>query len=259
MPLVLKLIGQFRNNKTYQIRDSYEGTINITVLNNMFLFWGLNQRELENIKFITDSEQIQNPHKNFLVTIDEDRIVHVFSNIPEIKNKLVDVFMREGREVTTGERMFSSEQSNEVQIKHLTQRITPDPEISQPITITEQRTIPKLTKELIDTMNAKSVSMFSDPDFRALISIYIRKPELFGQLAQYVHTGNVVEESLMEQKTVDQLTSEELTNYQNLAEVINGFNLGLSNDIIMEKLIKYSGHINLTLRALLCNIAVSGK
>ena len=203
MPLILKYIGQFRDNKTYQIRDSFEGVVNIKILVDMFIFWGLNQRDIENIRFITDSEQIQNPYKNFPVTIDEDRIVHVFSNIPEIKNKLVDIFISEGREVSTGERMFHSEQSNEVQIKHLTQRITPDPEISQPITITEQRTIPKLTKELIDTMNAKSVSMFSDPDFRALISIYIRKPELFGQLAQYVNTGNVVEESLMEQKTVD--------------------------------------------------------
>jgi hypothetical protein len=106
-------------------------------------------------------------------------------------------------------------------------------------------------------MNHKSILLFSDPDFKLLVGIYLKKPELFSILAQYVQNGNIVEESLMSPKTINDLTNEELIKYQTRVEVINNLNLGISNDMIIEKLIKYSGHLNLTLRSILCDMAIN--
>jgi hypothetical protein len=255
MPLILKLIGQFRDRKNYQIRDSFEGSINIRLLNDLFIFWGLSDYEVEKLKFITDSEQIKNPDKTFLVSPVEEKIIFVFTPEPELRNKLVTLFMKEGREVAPS--ISAPETKNdELQIKHVTQSETIDQEICQSINTT-QVTIPILTEELIETMNHKSILLFSDPDFKLLVGIYLKKPELFSILAQYVQNGNIVEESLMSPKTINDLTNEELIKYQTRVEVINNLNLGISNDMIIEKLIKYSGHLNLTLRSILCDMAIN--
>lgn len=249
MPIVFKLIGQFKDNKMYQIKDPFEGQFNIKLLIELYTFWGLSPEEINRIKFITDSDQINHPDKNFLVKPDEDRVIFVFSADPELRNKLVELFIKEG-----GEYDAPDETKEE---PTPTQPLIVDPEICKPITSKDTDSIPKLTDELINTMNVKAVSLFSDPDFKSLISIYLRKPELFGTLAQYVQHGNIVEESLIPPKTMDELSDEELANYQSLADKINHLEIGVTNDIIINKLIKYSGHLNLALRSILYENATS--
>ena len=80
MPLVLRLIGQFQGRKTYEIKDSFEGPVNIQLLNELFIFWNLSQDDIDKIKFITDSEQIKNPDKNYSVKPNEDRVIFVFTS-----------------------------------------------------------------------------------------------------------------------------------------------------------------------------------
>lgn len=250
MPLILRLIGQFEGHKTYEIKDSFEGHINIKTLFELFTFWELSIDEINKVKFFIDAKQIKNPEENFNIKVDEDKIILVFTSDIEIRNKLFKIFIREGYEKT---------QSNTN-----SQPILPDPEICKPITrmsndfdkseiINED--IPKLTDELIDLINIKTVSLFADNDFKSLISIYLRRPELFGIMAQYVQNGNVLKESLGPIKTIEDLTDKEIEHYQCLANKINHLELNIPNAVIINKLIKFSGHLNLTLRSLLCDIA----
>lgn len=264
MPLVLKLIGQFQGRKTYEIRDSFEGPVNIKLLVELFTFWEISLEEIDRIKFITDSEQIKNPEKSFPVKADEDRIIFVFTSDIELRNKLAVLFMKEGHEITQPGQDTSQTQpqnssdSQQTGTNHQSQPVFPDPEICKPITVKEPEPAPKLTSELIDVMNVKSVSLFADADFKSLISVYLRRPELFGTLAHYVQNGNVLEESLCPVKTINELTDEEQTYYQSLADKINHLELGVTNEIIINKLIKFSGHLNLALRSILCDRAKSG-
>jgi len=251
MPLVLKLIGQFQGRNTYEIRDSFEGSVNIKLLVELFTFWGLSLEEIDRIKFITDSEQIKNPEKSFPVKADEDRIIFVFTSDIELRNKLALLFTKEGHEVAQHVQDTAKNQSQ-------TEPVFPDPEICKPITVKEPEPVPKLTSELIDVMNVKSVSLFADVDFKSLISIYLRRPELFGTLAHYVQNGNVIEESLCPVKTINELTDEEQIYYHSLADKINHLELGLTNENIINELIKFSGHLNLTLRSILCDRAKLG-
>lgn len=257
MPLVLKLIGQFQDRKTYEIRDSFEGPINIKLLTELFTFWDFSPDEIEKIKFITDSEQIKNPDKSFSVKIDEDRIIFVFTSDIDLRNKLARIFMKEGHgicqleDTKTKQEQSTAQSSSSLQF---IQPVFPDPEICKPITMKKPEPVPKLTSELIDLMNVKSVSLFADSDFKSLISIYLRRPELFGTIAQYVQNGNITEESLCNVKTIEDLTDEEMGHYQSLADKINHLEIGVTNDVIINRLIKYSGHLNLALRSILCDM-----
>ena len=255
MPLVLKLIGQFQGRKTYEIRDSFEGLVNIKLLNDLFIFWGLSSEDIEKIKLITDSEQIKNLEKSFPVKAYEDRIIFVFTSDIELRNKLVDIFMKEGQE--TSQIRESNQSTTITQPDDSNELVQPDSEICKPVTVTvsEDDSPPKLTSDLIDMMNIKSVSLFVDKDFKSLISIYLRRPELFGTLAHYVQNGNVHEQSLCHVKTIDELTDEELTHYKSLADKINHLEIGVTHEVIINKLIKFSGHINLALRSILCDMA----
>lgn len=245
MTLILKLIGQFENRKIYEIKDSFEGIINLKLLCELFVFWGITHDEVNKIKFISDSEQIKESSKDYYIESGKCIIIFVFTTDNELKHKLVKIFMKEGCEVS------QNSNTSQQNIKPA----SPDAEICKPITIKETSTVPKLSSELIDAVNAKSVSLFADPDFKNLISVYLRRPELFSTLASYVQHGNIIEESLGHIKTIDELSNKELEHYQKLADKINHLEIGVKNEVVMDRLIKMSGHLNLTLRSILCDNA----
>ncbi len=262
MPLVLKLVGFTQDNKYYQIRDPFEGPINLKLLHELFMHWNLSTEEIDKIKFITDSEQIKIPEKSFDVRADEDRLIFVFTADKDVRTKLLTIFMNEGSEVEKIQKPSEGSSANQTyqppsQVKP--ELTNPDPEICKPITTKQPDTIPQLTSDLIEVMNVKSVSLFSDPDFRNLVGIYMRKPELFGTLSQYIQNGNVIEESLIPVKTIDQLTPEELEHYNGLADKLKHLELGVSNEVIINKLIKFSGHLNLTVRSILCDSVLQNQ
>ena len=254
MPLVFKLVGYTADKKHYEIKDNFNGPINLKLLYELYKIWGLSDEEISNIKFITESEQIKNPEKSFLVKDDEDRVIFVFTSNTQIRQKLHEIFIKEGNEVQIINKPSTVYETPIV----CAQPATPDPEICTPVSqIVKHDPIPVLTSELIDTMNAKSVSLFSDPDFKILISIYMRKPELFSVIAKYVQNGNVIEESLGPVLTLDMLPDDVLANYKTLCLNIRNLGINYPDDVIMTRLIKYSGHLNLTVRSLLCEQAVN--
>lgn len=262
MPLVFKLVGYTADKKHYEIKDPFSGPINLKLLFELYKLWGLTDDEIANIKFITDSEQIKNPEKSFNVKDDEDRVIFVFTANAAIRQKLHDIFIREGCEIQIVAKTNNTDATNtntsSVTYPVYAQPATPDSEICQPITqVVKPDPIPVLTQEVVDTMNVKSVSLFADQDFRNLISIYIRKPELFSVVAKYIQNGNVIEESLGPVITTDMLSDDVLANYKKLAQEVKNLGITNSDEIIMSRLIKYSGHLNLTVRSLLCEQSVN--
>ena len=259
MPLVFKLVGYTADKKHYEIKDPFNGPINLKLLFELYKVWGLTEEEIGNIKFITDSEQIKNPEKSFLVKDDEDRVIFVFTSNATIRQKLHEIFIREGNEVQIGTKQTNSPSTtiHEAPVVYA-QPVNPDPEICTPITqVVKPDPIPVLAQEVVDTMNVKSVSLFADQDFRNLISIYMRKPELFAIVAKYVQNGNVIEESLGPTLTPDMLADDVLANYKKLCQEVKNLGIAYPDDVIMSRLIKYSGHLNLTVRSLLCEQAVN--
>jgi hypothetical protein len=245
MPLVLKLVGFSQDNKSYQIKDKFTGPFNLKLLHELFIHWNLTTDDIDKIKFITDSEQIKNPDKTFEIKEDEERLIFIFTSDRDVRTKLLNIFSSQGTEVNKDFKLDESP-------KPTLRLENADSEICKPLTQKKLDPIQQLTPDIIDLMNVKSVSLFSDPDFKNLISIYLRKPELFSTLSQYIQSGNVIEESLIPQKTIDQLTSDELEYYQQLADKLKHLELGVSKEVLINRLIFFSGHLNLTVRSILC-------
>lgn len=225
MPLTFKLVGFMIDRKSYEIKNSYKGDINLNAIYNLFIGLELTLEEVQQIKFIIDSEQIKDLTKIYNINSDEDHSIYLFVFDTVIRQKLQEIFKNHGT-------------INKEIDEPITQEI--------PIIIPEQ--IPILTLDIITKMNEKTLLLFSDPDFIILLSIYKRKPELFNLLSNYIQDNDINIESLLPIKSIDELTSEELSYYTELSLKIINLGFNISQEIIIEKLIKYSGHINLTIR-----------
>jgi hypothetical protein len=230
MPLKFKLVGQAPDNKYYEINDNFEGPITLRLLNELFQFHGLNAEEISKIRFITDSEQIKNPDKPYIVKQDEERVIFVFSPDIMLRTKLQQTFMNVG-----------SQSSQSEDKKQLTHNVSP--EIVKPIS-QNIKVEPIMTLEIIDSMNKKSVELFNNMDFKSLLSIYLKNPSMFSIFSKYVQHGDIVP---LEQ-TNHNYNEEE---YSKLVDKLEELNTGLSREELLKRLIQYSGHLNLTLRSIL--------
>ena len=97
----------------------------------------------------TDSEQIINSDKTFLVDSVEERIIFVFTSDNTVRQKLQQLFIKEGYEICQPTTIPTT-----IPIQF------PDPDICQPI-ISEQKELSLITPEIIESMNKKSVLLFS--------------------------------------------------------------------------------------------------
>ena len=99
-------------------------------------------------------------------------------------------------------------------------------------------------------MNEQTLILFSDPDFIILLNIYRKKPELFNLLSNYIQNNDIIIDSLINDKTLDQISDQEIEYYTNLSIKIMEIGINIPQNIIIEKLIKFSGHLNLTIRSI---------
>jgi len=238
MPIIIKLVGYLPDKQFYEIRDNFIGIFSIELIHKLLLMWKLTTDDINKIKFIMDSEHLKSYEQKIEVSATDIKIIFVFTQDHEVRSKLCTIFMHEGHVV----------QSSQDQPQETTEKKA-DPEICQAISIPEE-TKQKLTPELITEINSKAINLFQDNDFKKLIGIYINRPELFNTVLQYIQHGNIVKE-LKTHTTLDQLSDEQRNHYLKLLEQVRGLDLQVSDDLIMIKLIKYSGHLNLAVREIL--------
>jgi hypothetical protein len=234
MPIVFKLVGMSSEGKSYEIKDAYVGNITLKMLYDLFKSQGVTNEELDNIKFIIDTKQMQNFDQEYTIKQDESRTIFVFTNNEDIRKKLLMFFSKVGSEVG----------NHQPQVKNC--------ELLKPLTDIAPE-VPILTDEMINTMNQRTVKLFNDPDFIFLIKIIKTKPELLGTALQFVQHGTIVHEALHNVKTINDLEHDELEKYKTIALYFNQFELQFSEEDILKRLIKFNGIINLTLRSLLCD------
>ena len=220
MPLTFKLVGNNGNHDTIKIH--FEGILNIASIHNDFKNCGLSEDELNNIKFITDSDTIKDD-KSYTITKDEDRLVYVFSPNHEIRMKLSNIFQK------------ITEQKDRVEM---------DSGIIQPIV---ENPVVMPTEEDIATINKQTVKLMEDQDFTNLLDIYMRRPELFNTLSKFIQHGTIVKEFINVKQYRD-LSEEEITHYKTLASEMK---INIPEEIKIKQLIKYNGHTKLALRSIL--------
>lgn len=232
MSITYKLVGS-----QLQIRKEFEGFFNYNTLYHDAMQIGIDKEDFQKIKFITESEQIKDNDKIFQVDKDNERIIHVFSPDKSITDKLRDSFLTHG---SLKEQSSSHTNSK----KEDTQYVEIDEEITKPITVVKKEAV-QITNEIIETMNKKFVSLIEDPDFLALNSIYIRRPDMFKVFSQFVQHGTIIQESAFPSK---EHSEEEIQTFIELAKNIPDI---VPHEIKMKHIIKHNGHLNLAFRSIM--------
>jgi hypothetical protein len=263
MSLILKLVGT-NINKEYIIKYKCNGYINIDILINIFKNLKFTDNEISLIKFIKQGTQISN--QKYLISSEKEEYIFIFSTNEEIRIKLKNVFEKNQSELYELYEIHNNDDDEmEVNIVKLVDNILENNTTSELLndsdciivdenkneeiinnsqTMTEE-IVNNINEEIVNNINEETLILLKDSDFRILIDIYKRRPELFQKLLHYTHSGDIVY-NITETSNVN--------NYSEELEFINKLNLNFSEDKILEKLIKYKGHINLTLRSLLCEL-----
>ena len=119
--------------------------------------------------------------------------------------------------------------------------------LNEPLTnTTVKEEYENITEEILHDINEQSMGLFMDEDFRKLIKIYKTKPELFPIFNQYIQDAEVNESIL----SISDL-NENPEYYEKLTNHIEELNLGVSRQIIYNRIVKFKGHMNLVVRSLL--------
>ena len=247
MPIKFKLVGQTTNKKYYEITDDFAGPVNLNLLQDLFKFHGVSSEEIEKIRFITDSEQIKTSDKSYNVKPDEDRGIFVFTSEPEIRNKLQDIFMKNGKEVDVQQQKSPQQTPSQPGAQPASQPVA-QVEQFQPLSIKES-VEPVMTPEIIETMNKRTLELFSQPDFKILLNIFLTNPGIIRDFSKYVQHSDIVSNS--KEANWDELSAEKQTEYNMLADNLEKYHLGKPRELLLSRLVKYSGHLNLTLRSIL--------
>ncbi len=239
MPINYKFIAVDKHKKT-EIKHDQEiinNTINYEQVKNFFLDSGkehdINEDDLINTKFIINNSQNMslNEDENYPIDENETKVIFVFTVDKDTRAKLLELFSSKGY-IPEKKVNISEDKTNED---------IPSPEIVKPIPEDEI----KISDEIIRDSNKKTLELFSDNDFKTLLGIYKRNPDIFKTFSSYVCSGDVIInsfENLKEDK------------YEYEIEQIKSLNLSLSDQVIRDALVKNNGHLNLSLRFLLYNI-----
>jgi hypothetical protein len=293
MPLVFKLVGT-NINKEYIIKEEYTGNINIDILNKILISWNFINNEIEQIKFIRNGSQILKDNYLILSNIEEyififsnnekirEKLKNVFENYQlnlyknddyenlilndTISNILTDIHIISDDENHVSDDFHISDDENHIldkknhisddenkildkknlifdEEKHISDNKN---QISDKVNhmSDEEKHISDniITQDIINNINEETIILFRDPDFRILIDIYKRRPDLFQKLLQYTYSGDI------------EYNINKIDDYSLQLTKIKELNLNLSDEKINDKLKKYGGHLNLTLRALLCEL-----
>lgn len=233
--LIMSLILKFITKHVKPIDEMnipFTGELSLRKLMLSFISLGLTTSEVTDIKFIMNNTQLKSLDEIYMVNPEDQVKVYLLAHDPNVKNKLIDIF----------DKYSQAKKQDE-----LTQKGVKDEVIDVD---KEYKPEPKMDKTIIYNQNKLTIKLFNDSDFRTLLKIYLTKPELFNILQQYTQSGNIVDDN-KETKTIDQLSEQEIIEYNEQLQYLKSLNLNISDDIIIKNLIKYDGHLNLTLRSLL--------
>lgn len=251
MPVLFKLVGTV-NNKTLEIKKNVSGNMRLSDIHSLFEIFGMGIDDFEHIRFVANSETIKNNEKIYQVTDETNLVIFVFTANKDIKNKLGDVFSKNAtneEEKPSGESRplvgTVNDSSTLTKLSKISEEV--DPELTKSIEDKEVEKVPELSEEHINMMNEKTLKLFESSDFKNLIKIYYTNPDILKLFFNFVSHGDIVK------MTIPKM--EDSTDFKEKIQMIKGLGVDEKDEVIQDALQMFNGHLNLTLRLLLCKKA----
>lgn len=223
MPIIFKLVGNIKL-KVLEIKYNINGIVRLSSIISIFKNYGIPAENFEHIKFIVESEQLNNNSKFFEVSDNYNLIVFIFTSKKDINDKLIDI--------------FSKNNISDID----------DEEITKSIVDKIEEEIPELSQDIINSNNTKTLELFENPNFKHLVKIYFNEPNIFKTFLQFISHGDITNMTIP--------ISNQEKDYSVEIEHIKSLGITESDEVILHFLKKYNGHINLSLRAFLCQKAM---
>jgi hypothetical protein len=238
MPIIFKPVGTSGPRKL-EIRNDTIGPITLTDIEAIFNAYGINEEEMENIKFVANSETIKSKEKVYEITKEENLTIFVFSAARQLKEKLDDIFIKhstfESHDLPVATIVPATKN-----IDSFLQRVIDTPVIEE--------VTPTLDDETVKSINEKTSKLFDNDDFKELVRIYYTNQGIMKTFLNFIVHGDIVKINIPE--SVDTKT------YSNEVAILKQLGITESDENIIKCLSNFNGHLNLTLRALLVRKAV---
>ena len=259
MPITFKLVGNVKS-KVLEIKRDMIGIVKLSSMVSMFEIYGIPSESFEHIRFVAESETLKNDSKFFQVSNDNNLIVFVFTANKEVKEKLIEVFLKNATNlediptatiVETQSRPLIGTVSDSNNLSRANRDNGPvDEELTKPVVDKVQEEItPELSQEVIDGVNEKTAKLFENTDFKHLVRIYYSNPDVIKTFLSFVSHGDIAK------MTIPTMTEEK--NYSSEIGLLKSLGICESEEVIGQILHTFNGHLNLSLRVLLCRKAVN--
>lgn len=233
MPVIFKPVGMTDLNGV-EIHEDLPNTFKLADIENIFAKYGLTAEDFNTIKFIDKHTTIKKDEEK---TYSNTVTILVFSVLKTTKDKLEIIFKQKGKKTDPDISTLIEEDQ------------VVDPFIQKPLDKAEPKQDFILDDNFVKAMNMKTVELFNDEDFQHLIRIYSTKKHLYKTLNQYVSHGTIVKINIPKSEVID-LYEEEISQLRKVG-------ITESDETIRQVLSNFNGHLNLSLRDLLCKKAVS--
>lgn len=260
MPITYKLVGNV-NSKVLEIKRDIIGIVKLSHMVSMFLAYGMQSEYFEHIRFVAESETLKDDSRFFQVSNDNNLIVFVFTANKDVKQKLIDIFLKNATnmediptatDVETSSKPLIGTVVDSNTLSKLNRDNGPvDEELTKPIVdkvVVEEKT-PELTKDLIEAMNAKTAKLFENKDFKHLVRIYYSNPDVIKTFLSFVSHGDIAKMTIP--------TMSEEKDYSMEITMLRSLGITESEEVIGQVLKAFNGHLNLSLRVLLCRKAIN--
>ena len=233
MPIIFKLIGNIKL-KVLEIKYDINEIVRLSSIISIFKNYGIPSENFEHIKFIVESEHLNNDSKFFEVSDNYNLIVFIFTSKKEINDKLIKIFSK----------------NNHIDYINYINEVDDidDEELTKSIVDKIEEEIPELSQDIINSNNTKTLELFENPNFKHLVKIYFNEPDIFKTFLQFISHGDITN------MTIPIINEEK--DYSVEIKHIKSLGITESDEVILHFLKKYNGHINLSLRAFLCQKAI---
>ena len=233
MPIIFKLIGNIKL-KVLEIKYDINEIVRLSSIISIFENYGIPSENFEHIKFIVESEHLINNSKFFEVSDNYNLIVFIFTSKKEINEKVIKIFSK----------------NNNIDYINYIDEVDDidDEELTKSIVDKIEEKIPELSQDIIDSNNTKTLELFENPNFKHLVKIYFNEPDIFKTFLQFISHGDITN------MTIPIINEEK--DYSVEIKHIKSLGITESDEVILHFLKKYNGHINLSLRAFLCEKAM---
>ena len=229
------MISHYSNSEYDYIIENIESNLTLKNIYLDFMRNGVNIELIKKIKFIKNGKNISNLDEN-LYNKDCNNLVYLFTNDQVIKNELISkIFTNIPKEES---------QRNTIQISTKL-NVQPTEDVEEDIF--------EPTEDEINSINEKIIENFKDKEFKDLLQICIKKPELIKMVNSYLCNGNIIDKIDFDDINLDEFK------YQNEYDFIksfyeDNFMTPLTNESYVKKILNhFKGHLNLSLRYLICN------